>query len=575
MTKAKWSLLLVAGAVLLATGWLWWVKPKKVDMAAYAPATSLVYLESNQPTKAVESITKTDAWKIVDASSGSQTGAGFGGWFQRFVGWTGIGPVNSVILARSQIALVITELAATEEGDSLRVKSEGAVIIETHTWEGRIRTPVENAVKQLAEKTYGQPTLKRTTVDGIEFVEWTAPSGDRRIVLGILGSLVIVGNTEHAVRTCLATARGLQPNLKDDPELARMRRQLAAGQSLAFGYAPPANTPKLLSFGIPILLGRTPGNSDLQRLLTTGAAKVLGSIGWSIHPFATGMEDRYLISVRPEVVDRLKPNFSSTHTDAGLQQLLPGDAYSLTRYKFKNPDAVWEGMKTAVASQVDTLSAVLFSTLMKSALLDYGIDQPEKFLALVKDDVVTVRLTADGEHTLLIARARDRDSMVDFLTTTMAMVPERPGQNVLGETLEDPKREIAAVLKGDFVLIGPSASIRQYQHSFKSGSENSTDERLRRITYFSPPSSSATITTYTDDSDRVRSFVSAAIAAKGGSPVSPDRVSQLLSTLPYAATETSLVDVGFQRITKSPLGQFSALLPLVVPDRPAGPSPSQ
>jgi hypothetical protein len=49
MKRSRWVILLTTLAILTIGGWLWWVKPHQVDMAIYAPAASLLYLESNRP----------------------------------------------------------------------------------------------------------------------------------------------------------------------------------------------------------------------------------------------------------------------------------------------------------------------------------------------------------------------------------------------------------------------------------------------------------------------------------------------------------------------------------------------
>jgi hypothetical protein len=41
----------------------------------------------------------------------------------------------------------------------------------------------------------------------------------------------------------------------------------------------------------------------------------------------------------------------------------------------------------------------------------------------------------------------------------------------------------------------------------------------------------------------------------------------MVAKLPYSATETTLGELGFERVTKSPLGQFSTLLPLLIPEK--------
>ncbi|HXM36815.1 MAG TPA: hypothetical protein VN920_16585, partial [Pyrinomonadaceae bacterium] len=46
---------------LLIATWLWWNHPKKVDMAAYVPADSLLYLESNSLADIAGALMETDA----------------------------------------------------------------------------------------------------------------------------------------------------------------------------------------------------------------------------------------------------------------------------------------------------------------------------------------------------------------------------------------------------------------------------------------------------------------------------------------------------------------------------------
>ncbi|HEU0048368.1 MAG TPA: hypothetical protein VFQ43_12275, partial [Nitrososphaera sp.] len=51
--------------LVVAASWLWWNRPKKTDMAAYAPADSLAYVESNNLIDVAATITNTDAWKTL------------------------------------------------------------------------------------------------------------------------------------------------------------------------------------------------------------------------------------------------------------------------------------------------------------------------------------------------------------------------------------------------------------------------------------------------------------------------------------------------------------------------------
>ena len=51
--------------LIIGAGWLWWNLPKKVDMAAYAPADSFVYLEANSLTEIAAALERNDTWKAL------------------------------------------------------------------------------------------------------------------------------------------------------------------------------------------------------------------------------------------------------------------------------------------------------------------------------------------------------------------------------------------------------------------------------------------------------------------------------------------------------------------------------
>src|SRR2546428_12893806 len=106
-------LLLVAGA------WFWWNQPKSVDMAAYAPADSLVYIESNSVIDVAQTIAQTDAWRALGPYLGMNVGRAQDHRLTYIAKWTGMGSAESVIAARAQLAFVMLDLNATGKGDTL------------------------------------------------------------------------------------------------------------------------------------------------------------------------------------------------------------------------------------------------------------------------------------------------------------------------------------------------------------------------------------------------------------------------------------------------------------------------
>ena len=568
MRRMRWIILVLGLLVVVVAGRLWFARPQPVDMAAYAPAESLLYLEANHPLAVAEAVAGTDAWKAFEKVMGTQSGVARSQWLQTFIGVTGIGPIQSVVLARAQVAAVVTNLGTTEDGQNLQIKPEGAVLIETHTAEFRIKPEFDSALKELAEKTYGRPTQRKFSVNGVEVTEWKAPDGSRQIVGAIVGSLVIVGNTERAVQGCADVALGRQPKLKDDPDLTRMRLQLG-GDSLAFGYVPPGNSARLLAVGVPLLLGRAPGDAEFQRLIEKGAAKVFGSLGWSSKRHATGIEDRYLIGLQPSIVGRLKPSFRPTNKLSLVERVLPNDFYSVTSYNFSNPAETLQNLRLAISSQVDALSAIVFASLLKATLQTYGIDEPEKFLGAVDGEVLTLRLDETAERALLIAGVKDRAALRDIITKKMH--PKTGSKDL--ETYEDSAGDFAASFISDYIVVGDPLDVQRFAEDASAGAKGSNRDKLGQLTYFASKPNSANVVTYTNDRSRVQGFFSALIHAKGTPVAASGRLQEALAALPYSVTETSLDDAGLARVTRSPLGQFSTIFPLLFPE-PTSPAKS-
>src|SRR5262245_60515809 len=119
--KLRRSLLaLIVFAILIGVAWLWWAWPRRVDMADYAPADSLVYVEFNDPERVAEAIQHTDVWQAAAPITQDKTSS-----HNRFAiaaARAGLGPLQAVLFARAQIAMVVVGLNTSEEKDTLKVK---------------------------------------------------------------------------------------------------------------------------------------------------------------------------------------------------------------------------------------------------------------------------------------------------------------------------------------------------------------------------------------------------------------------------------------------------------------------
>src|SRR5687767_6492822 len=101
MTRLRILMLITLLPLFTGVVWLLWVRPKPVDMAQFAPANSLLYLEVNAPVDVLNALTNTDAWKLIIENGDAPPLSLGDGWRQDFVRVTGIGPIHSVIMSRS------------------------------------------------------------------------------------------------------------------------------------------------------------------------------------------------------------------------------------------------------------------------------------------------------------------------------------------------------------------------------------------------------------------------------------------------------------------------------------------
>ena len=559
MTRLRMLLVFVVLLLFAGLVWLLWVKPKPVDMAQFAPANSILYLEVNAPAQVLTTLTNTDVWKLIVENGNAPQLSVAKGWQQHFVRVTGIGPIHSVIMSRSQLAVVVTSFGSTESGDTLNVKPEAALILETHTSERRIRAPVEALLEKFVTATYPAARAEREMIDGASIVRWREPNGRGQLVAAFIGSMVVIGNSQQVVENCVAVARRRAASLKSDHHLVNARNLNDANSALAFGYVPAENSSKLVSGGIPILLGQAPADQQFQRLAQNAASKLIGSITWTSRPFRGGIEDRYDIRIAKDIVEELSPHFGPPGPI--ISPALTSEFYSMSQYHLAEPLMAWQGLKTSISRRVDAVAAVVFNTTLRSSLIRYGIEEPERFLSAVKSPLKTIRLDEDGERQLLIATVTDRDKLTRLFSMTMRPKGTSAPDSATS-SMENADGSLSVALNESLVILGHPVDVQQYYRIMGELAMNAA-EQPTPLTHFVDSRARGHVVTYTNDAERVRGCMSAIMRAYNREI--PPELDARFNNLPYAATQTTLTQAGLMRTTRSPLGQFSAIIPLLVP----------
>jgi hypothetical protein len=526
-------------------------------MASYAPADALVYIELNSIEDVSNAIKHGEVFKAIGSLTGvnSSQPSKWSIWAAR----AGIAPTQSVVFARAQMALVVVDIERQTNGDALRVKPQAALIVETQTAKWRMKSVALDSVKQLAQFAYGPTECTET-----EYIECKEPGGSRKILAAVDGSTVFIGNSDKAVQSCLAVRHGQRPNLTTDPEFTRTRTSLKGESSLAFGYVSQANAARLVSLGVPLLVGKEPGDSQFENLLSNSAAKILRGIAWTSKSNAGMIEDHYQISLDPAVSKRLEPIFqigNEQDSDA-IWQIVPDAFRALTVYRSSDVQTAWLSLNSALAMRLDAVSTVLIASLLKSSLASYGIENPRDFLAKVSAPVITLR-PALGNDSLLLARIKDEEQ----LRKALAVFMEQGKGQILNGIGDQPNREkeFTALLTSGFVVLGKTENVLVYLDQIRN-KEIINPSRAQRLTLSQHPD--AAVVTYTNEHDSVDSVVTA-LARLSGRSLSESALQELnsrLSNINISFTESRLNENGIDRRTQSAFGQFGNLLSLAVAD---------
>ena len=561
-------LLILIILLTMSAALVWWNRPRRVDMATFVPADALLYLEANSLPQLVGGLTQTDGWHNLAGPAGLNSRVGYVGWLGRLASWTGIGPADTIVYARMQVALVVLGVTAADGGETLTVKPRVALIVETHSNSGRALATIEKHVGKFAVRAYDDLRIDKMYSDGARWIIWSSPSTDRRIIAAITGSVAIIGNDETAVKACLAVRRGDRPSLAGNFELEDARRRLSNDESLAFGFISSRGSANLMELATAIYMGQVSEDQTTQSIaanvLPQIATKIVGSIGWSTRLVKGAIEDSYFISITNDAAARLRGSLAfAAQTSLPAFSFLPSDIYSVTRYSTRDALTSWRALSFSISSQLDPVLAVLVAPLLKATLRPYGIDEPDLFLHSVGPDVLTSRIEKDESTSVLIVEVRDektlRNIVVKRLGLTIPQVERVGDTEILAST--DVSRGAASFV-GEYLLLGTTDNVRRCllaRSRTQTLNESDTFQAsLARASLAGPYH----VLTLTKDSIPAREFIGyvARQPTTPGQPINNRELDMKIEQLPFAFSEMNFVEGGIERKTWSTFGLLGVLV---------------
>ncbi|HEX8559967.1 MAG TPA: hypothetical protein VF668_17860 [Pyrinomonadaceae bacterium] len=567
MVNLRRALVAVLLLALSVFAWLWFTRARRVDMAAYAPADSIIYAETDSLPAVFDAFTSSDAWRELAPAAGVGARPAWTGWLPGFVSFTGLGTADAVVLSRAQVAVAVLGFQAAEESETtLKLSPRVALVAETHTSEWRVKGAVESLVGDFARRTLGAPPLERKEVDGVPFYLWAEQGGGRRkLVAAVEGSVAVVGNDEGAVRACLDVRRGARPSLAGDGGLKEMRARLGGEGALAFGYAPRGSLTKGVEVFAPAFVGGVSQEPQIQSVMATLLPQLvdrtLGDSGWAARAAGGGVEDVYFVTLAGGVSERLRaPLALAGGADDAEAAALPADAHQVSFYDFRSPEEAYRGTGAALSSQLDVAGAALVTLGLRALVKPFGVENPREFLGACGPRLATARLGAESEGKVLVAHVRDRAALREQALARVGRGAraEREGDVELLVS-SDPERG-AAAFAGDLLLMGSEEDVRRCLEARRGGRTLREAEALKAAPRAFLEGGGALVRTLADDRESAR-----AVLARFGGRASAGQLEGALARRGYSVSESRLADTGFEKRTRSAFGVFGELVTRLAP----------
>lgn len=422
------------------------------DLRNFAPAETLVYLETNDLGKALNTLTESKAFR--DAA---KTKPDFSA------------------LQKMQTAIAVTGFEASEnqvtaENSVLNFKPRFVAIADTHTWNRYALQFTEEKLGDFVNETYGgEVVLDSADKNGGRSFVWTAKDG-RKVFAFVKDSRVFFSNDETALEKSLAVSRGAADSLIKNESLAKMRE--SAANSLAFGYVSPDGIAQISNLaGVSTAMDATEdeeGRSFIARVLPQILRGAVKEVFWTANATEQGIEDKYTISLTPEnsavVKETLVP---VTLAQSNSAEFLPSEVYSATRYNLQNPQIAWRSLLLVAGKNADATSAKILIAYSGSLLDPYGVADAETFLSAIDSEIWTVNFDAEGEKSVAVVQIKNLDAVKKSLAGIDFKKPAEKQENAdVWKSLDG--ETIAAFVENKLIL-GDSESVLKCLQTKQSG----------------------------------------------------------------------------------------------------------
>ncbi len=498
------------------------------DLRTFAPAETLVYLETSDLAKTLNALTENEIFTKLAASKKD------------------FSALENVQFAVAVTGFETSEKQVTDNQSILSFKPRFVAIAETHLWNWQAVSLTENQIGEFVNETYGgKVNLEASDKNGGKWFVWTAKDGRKTFAL-VENSRIFFGNDDTAIEKCLAVGRGEGDSLMKNENFVRAYN--TSSKNLAFGYVSSDGIAQIANIaGISTAVEASEDDvprSFIAKILPQVVQKSVSEITWTAQKTEQGIEDIFRISTTAEVSSVLKETIvPAAQNQTNSAEFLPADIFSATRYNLQNPQLAWRSLLLVAAKQVDAVSAKILIAFSDSVFAPYGVAKSETFLSAIGSEILTARFDAEGDKSAAIVTVKNAETVKKSLSEEINF-KKTPEKQIDAEIWKSDDTTSSAAFIGDKLILGDSESVLKCLGAKQSG------QNFTKTGHFPKFSETrAVAVTFSNDTDTAENVVKILGNLKSGQ-----------NALTNYLTETRFDDKGIERKTVSAFGFIGTIL---------------
>lgn len=498
------------------------------DLKTYAPAETLVYLETNDLAEILKSLTQNKSFQELARSS-----------------------PNFSALKNIQAAIVVTgfetdEKKLTDEASILRFKPRFALIAETHAWESTAISLVENQIGNFVKDKYGDDVkFDKGEKNGVKFFNWTSKSGEK-IFSTVSGSIVLIGNDETVIDKCLSAKNGETQQIITNQEFNSAYSQNI--NNLAFGYISADGIAQISNLvGVSMAIGTSEENivrSFIAKNVPLLFQKTAKEIIWTAKKAENGIEDNLSIKIDDAVSNVWKETLVGVNNPKfEAAKYLPKDFNSITHYNLQNPKLAWQSVLQTSAKQLDEFNGKILTELSGSFFEPYNIADGDLFLESVGNEIVTAHFDDDDSESVVIAEIKDIEKLKKSVDVELNLKTQSEKQNS-AEIWKSEDKSAALALIDNYLILGETESVLKCLQAKESG------QNFTQNAFFQSFTKNKLVITLSKDTETAKKIVDVLAESK-------EENKQVIG---FSLTETSFNNNRIERKTVSDFGLIGLII---------------